>query len=495
MYFPTRDEFRSKAREGNLIPVYKEILGDLETPVAAFRKISHGKYAFLLESVESGENVGRHSFLGSEPFLVFQSKAHSATIERSGREPETIAIGPGEDPLTVLESLLGGYRWVPVAGLPPFSGGAVGYLGYDLVRFFEDLPDRTEDDLNLPDAMMVFTDTCLIFDHVRHKIQVLSNALVDGDPDAAYDRAVEKIERLIERLRAAQPDPPTASAATEEVTVTSHFPRPAYEAAVRRIKEYIVAGDAFQVVLSQRVSRPLRADPFDVYRALRSLNPSPYMYYLSYGSTKIIGSSPERLVSERDGEVITRPIAGTRRRGANPEEDERLIKDLLADEKELAEHIMLVDLGRNDIGRVCEYGTVEADQLMGIEKYSHYIHIVSNVRGRLRVGLDQFDVLRACFPAGTVSGAPKVRAMEIIEELEPTKRGPYAGVIGYFSFSGNMDTCITIRTIVVTDGIAHIQAGGGIVYDSVPEREYEEAAVIKPGPMLRAIEMPEAGLE
>jgi len=324
---------------------------------------------------------------------------------------------------------------------------------------------------------------------------VLSNALVEGDADAAYDRAVEKIDGLIERLRAGAPDPPAAPVAGEEITIASNFPQAPYEAAVGRIKDYIVAGDAFQVVLSQRVSRPLYADPFDVYRALRSVNPSPYMYYLSYGSTKIIGSSPERLVSERDGEVITRPIAGTRRRGGSPEEDERLIRDLLADEKELAEHIMLVDLGRNDVGRVCEYGTVEADQLMGIEKYSHYIHIVSNVRGRLRAGLDQFDVLRACFPAGTVSGAPKVRAMEIIEELEPTKRGPYAGVIGYFSFSGNMDTCITIRTIVVADGVAHVQAGGGIVYDSVPEREYEEAAVIKPGAMLRAIEIAEAGLE
>jgi anthranilate synthase component 1 len=495
VYFPTREEFRDKARDGNLIPVYKEILGDLETPVSAFRKISDGEYAFLLESVESGENVGRHSFLGSEPFLVFRSKGRQATIESVGREPRTVTIEAGEDPLSLLKSLLSQYRWVPVAGLPPFSGGAVGYLGYDLVRFFERLPDDTEDDLNLPDAMMVFTDTCLIFDHVRHKIQVLSNALVEGDPDAAYDHAVEKIDQLVDRLRAPMADPPAAAVASGQAAVTSNFPRPAYEAAVHRIKDYIVAGDAFQVVLSQRVSRELGADPFDVYRALRSLNPSPYMYYLSYGPTKIVGSSPERLVSERYGEVITRPIAGTRRRGSNADEDERLIKDLLADEKELAEHIMLVDLGRNDIGRVCEYGTVEADQLMDVEKYSHYIHIVSNVRGRLRAGLDQFDVLRACFPAGTVSGAPKVRAMEIIEELEPTKRGPYAGVIGYFSFSGNMDTCITIRTIVVSDGVAHIQAGGGVVADSTPEREYEEAAVIKAGALLRAIEMAEAGLE
>jgi anthranilate synthase component 1 len=498
VYYPTRDEFRDKSRDGNLIPVYKEILGDLETPVSAFRKISEGKYAFLLESVESGENVGRHSFLGSEPFLVFRSKGRQASIERVGREPEQVAIAPGEDPLSLLKSLLGEYRWVPVAGLPPFSGGAVGFLSYDLVRFFEELPDDTEDDLDLPDALMVFTDTCLIFDHLRHKIQVLSNALVEGDPDAAYDRAIAKIDHLVERLAAPAADPGAAVAAKPAgagPTVTSNFPRPAYEAAVARIKEYIEAGDALQVVLSQRVSRELRADPFDVYRALRSLNPSPYMYYLSYGPTKIIGSSPERLVSERDGEVITRPIAGTRRRGSSPEEDERLIKDLLADEKELAEHIMLVDLGRNDVGRVCEYATVEADQLMGIEKYSHYIHIVSNVRGTLRAGLDQFDVLRACFPAGTVSGAPKIRAMEIIEELEPTKRGPYAGVIGYFSFSGNMDTCITIRTIVVTDDTAHIQAGGGVVADSTPEREYEEAAVIKPGPLLRALEMAEGGLE
>ena len=494
MYYPSRTEFKEKARQGNLIPVWKEILLDTETPVSAFNKIGNTQYAFLLESVEGGENVGRHSFVGSEPFAVFSSKGDTVTVSRDGRQ-QTRRLDPGEDPLNALAALLGEYKFVPTEGLPRFCGGAVGFIGYDVVRFFERLPDRTVDDLNLPDCMLVLTDTCLIFDHAHHQGKVLSNALVNGDPDRAYDQAVRKIDALCARLAAPAPAVPPPSPRPKQTALSANLSREDYERIVRSAKEYISAGDVIQVVLSQRLTREVGAHPFDIYRALRALNPSPYMYYLTYGDMKIIGSSPERLVSMQDGEVITRPIAGSRPRGSTPEEDEALAAELLADEKERAEHIMLLDLGRNDLGRVCRYGTVEVDEQMVIEKYSHVQHIVSNVRGKLRADRDQFDVLRACFPAGTLSGAPKVRAMEIIEELEPTRRGPYGGVIGYFSFSGNMDTAITIRTIVCTNGTAHMQVGAGIVADSIPEREYDECVKLKCGALLRAIEMAEAGLE
>jgi anthranilate synthase component 1 len=387
------------------------------------------------------------------------------------------------------------YTFVPVEGLPKFCGGAVGFIGYDAVRFFEQLPEQTTDDLGLPDSMLVLTDTCVIFDHAFHRGKVLSNAIVDGDPDAAYDEAVRKIEALCARLAAPAPSVRTPSPQPRDTSLKTNLGRDEYKAIVERAKEYITAGDIIQVVLSQRLSREVGANTFDIYRALRSLNPSPYMYYLTYGDLRIVGSSPERLVSVEDTEVITRPIAGSRPRGKTPEEDEALAEELLGDEKERAEHLMLLDLGRNDIGRVCRYGTVRVDEQMVIEKYSHVQHIVSNVRGELRPDKDPFDVLRACFPAGTLSGAPKVRAMEIIEELEPTRRGPYGGIIGYFSFSGNMDTAITIRTIVCTDGTAHIQVGAGIVADSIPEREYDECVNLKGGALLRAIEMAEAGLE
>ena len=496
MYHPTRDEFRRKAQQGNLIPVYKEILGDLETPVSAFCKIGKSDYAFLLESLEGGEIVGRYSFLGSEPFLVVESKGQTVTMLRNGSQ-EKRQLKPGEDPLMVLKSLLAQHRWVSVEGLPRLSGGAVGYLGYDLVRFFEELPDDTEDDLGLPDLLFVFTDTLCVFDHAKHRIKLVSNALVGEDPDRAYDQAVSKIEALAAQLAAPIPFSVSSRSGRKAPAlgkITSNLTQAEFESAVAKGKEYIAAGDIIQVVLSQRLTRPVQAPHFDIYRAMRSLGPSPYMYYLSYGEMKIIGCSPERLVSEEDGLVVTRPIAGTRPRGADPAEDERLAQELLADEKERAEHIMLVDLGRNDIGRVCDYGSVEVDKLMEIGWYSHVMHIVSNVRGNLRPDRDQFDVLRACFPAGTVSGAPKIRAMEIIEELEPTKRGPYAGAIGYFSFSGNMDTAITIRTVVISDDTAYLQVGAGIVADSIPEREYQET-MNKGEALLRAIDMAEAGLE
>jgi len=494
MYSPSRGEFRERARRGDLIPVYRACLGDLETPVSAFLKLGSSDYAFLLESVEGGEQVGRYSFLGSQPYLVFQSKGRRLRIAGPQGE-ETRDLAPGSDPLTVLKDLLLRHRFVADPELPRFCGGAVGYLSYDLVRFFEELPDGTTDDLNLPDCMLVFTDTYLIFDHLRRKILVMANAYVSDDPDAAYDEAVAKIDGMVKRL--SRPIAHSLLEANAAVTAPparrSNMTPEQFMAAVERAKEYIAAGDAIQVVLSQRLQRPLLADPFDVYRALRSLNPSPYMYYLSYGDVKIIGSSPERLVSEEEGEVITRPIAGSRPRGATAEEDAALIADLLRDEKERAEHIMLVDLGRNDIGRVCVPGTVQVDTLMSVERYSHVSHMVSNVRGTLAPGRDQFDVLRACFPAGTVSGAPKIRAMEIIDELEPTRRGPYAGAIGYFSFSGNMDTAITIRTIVVKDNTAYVQVGAGIVADSVPEREYQET-MNKAMALLRALDTAEGDL-
>ena len=494
MYYPTKAEFKEKARKGNLIPVWKEVLLDTETPVSAFRKLGNTQYAFLLESVEGGEKVGRHSFLGSEPFAVFTSKGDTVTLMRNGRR-QTRTLVEGEDPLDALKALLSEYKFVPAEGLPKFCGGAVGFIGYDTVRFFEKLPDRTADDLALPDSMLVLTDTCLIFDHAFHRGKVVSNALVNGDPDAAYDEAVRKIDALCARLAAPAPVVPAPRPRPRDTTLRTNLSRDDYERIVTKAKEYISAGDIIQVVLSQRLTREVAANAFDIYRALRSLNPSPYLYYLTYGDLRIIGCSPERLVSVEDGEVITRPIAGSRPRGETPEEDEALAAELLADEKERAEHIMLLDLGRNDLGRVCRYGTVKVDEQMVIEKYSHVQHIVSNVRGRIRADKDQFDVLRACFPAGTLSGAPKVRAMEIIEELEPTRRGPYGGVIGYFSFSGNMDTAITIRTIVCTNGSAHMQVGAGIVADSVPSREYDECVKLKGGALLRAIEMAEAGLE
>ncbi|HUV04422.1 MAG TPA: anthranilate synthase component I [Armatimonadota bacterium] len=497
MYYPSKEEFVQRSQSGNLVPVYREILADMETPVSAYRKIARGKHSFLLESVEGGERLARYSFLGADPFLIFKSKGQDVQIIERGRA-DRVRLEDGRDPLHLLKDLLSRYTWVDDPDLPRFCGGAVGYIGYDTVRFFERLPDDTVDDLDVPDCFFVFTDTIVVFDHLKHRMKVVCAAEVGSDPWATYDLAVERIDEIVRRLRKTpllREEGPRHSGKPLAIAVpSSNMTLKGYEQAVVAAKEYIRAGDAIQVVLSQRLSAPLRAEPFDVYRALRSVNPSPYMYFLNYEDIKLIGSSPEILVTEDRGTVTTRPLAGTRPRGKTEEEDVALEKELLADEKERAEHIMLVDLGRNDIGRVCEYGTVDVDELMVIERYSHVMHIVSNVRGLLAKGKDQFDVLRAAFPAGTVSGAPKVRAMEIIEELEPTKRGTYAGAIGYFSFSGNMDTCINIRTILVKDGVAYMQAGAGIVADSVPTNEYHEC-MNKAGALLKAIEMAEAGLD
>ncbi len=492
-YTPDRQEFAQRAARGNLVAVYREILADMETPVSAFRKAARGSHSFLLESVEGGERIGRYSFLGSEPFCVIRTRGDRVRVLEDGEERK-FTLREGQDPLHVLKEHLGRYRWVGGEDLPAFCGGAVGYMGYDTVRHFESLPGTPADDAGLDDCVFLLTDSLLIFDHVRHRVKVLVNARVDGDPGQSYDRAVQRIEQLIERLR--QPLEPAVplEGSGAPLDVTSNVSPEQYMEAVRRCKEYIVAGDVIQVVLSQRQSVPVRSHPFDIYRALRSVNPSPYMYYLSLDGLHIAGSSPEILVRLEDGVVTTRPIAGTRPRGRSGEEDAALEQDLLSDEKEKAEHIMLVDLGRNDLGRVCEYGTVRVDDLMTIERYSHVMHIVSNVTGRLAPGKDAFDVLRATFPAGTVSGAPKIRAMEIIDELETTRRGPYAGALGYVSFSGDLDMAITIRTVLVKDGVATVQAGAGIVADSVESREHQEC-MNKARALVRALEIAEGGLE
>lgn len=492
-YYPNREEYVKRSQKGNMVPVYREVLADMETPVSAYRKIARGKNSFLLESVEGGERVARFSFLGTDPHLVFKSRGREVTITGRGRE-ERIETEEGKDPLHILKDLLAKYKWVDDPDLPRFSGGAVGYIGYDMIRFFEKLPDSTVNDLDIPESLFIFTDTLVIFDHVKHRMKVVCTPVISGDPDTSYDLAIYKIDEIIDRLRSTPLPAPSKKSDTAPQEPKSNVTRKEYMRMVERCKEYIRAGDIVQVVPSQRLSVKLEADPFDVYRTLRSVNPSPYMYYLNFEDMKLIGTSPEILVTEDRGLVTTRPIAGTRPRGKSEEEDSALEKELLADEKELAEHIMLVDLGRNDIGRVCKYGTVEVDQLMVIERYSHVMHIVSNVRGQLADGKDQFDVLRATFPAGTVSGAPKIRAMEIIDEVEPTRRGTYAGAIGYFSYSGNMDTCITIRTILVKDGMAYVQAGGGVVADSVPENEHQES-LNKAGASIKAIALAHEGLD
>jgi anthranilate synthase component 1 len=500
MYVPDLKEFKRRAEQGNLIPVYREIVADLETPVSAFIKLqSQGKgNAFLLESVAGGENIARYSYLAVDPYRVFTSRGRAVTIIEGGRESVSV-LPPGEDPLHALERLMEEYTFVPIPGWERFCGGAVGYIGYDMVRFFEKLPDENPDDLGLPECALMFARTIVIFDHVMHRVRVLSNAHVTDDAEFAYGEACARIDETIRALQKPLPDvkrfsmTPGALPKREAAEYPSTMTRDEHRDAVLKAKEYIVNGDIIQVVLSHRMSAYVNAEPLDVYRALRAINPSPYMFYLSFGDVKLIGASPEILVTEDKGEVVTRPIAGTRRRGATEELDQALERELLADQKERAEHIMLVDLHRNDIGRVCEPGSVVCDELMVVERYSHVMHIVSNVRGRLRPDKDQFDLLRATFPAGTLSGAPKIRAMEIIDELEPLRRGPYGGAIGYFGFGGSMDTCITLRTIVMRGHMAYVQAGGGIVADSDPATEYDET-LAKAGALLDAIQLAEKGM-
>jgi anthranilate synthase component 1 len=474
MYYPTLEEVRQLKKYGNLVPVCRDIQADLETPVSAYLKIARGNYSFLLESVEGGERLARYSFIGTEPSLVL----------RTGNDNPV-------DPLNLVEKEFAQLRPVSIAGLPRFHGGMVGYLSYEVARYFEKLPCPDQDPQGLPESVLMLADTLLVFDHITHKIKVVSHTHLDGDVDKAYREATRKIDDLVNRLEQPIQSKSPKNAPLNRSEVSSNFSPARFEAIVSQAKEYIYAGDIIQAVLSQRLSRPTNASPFAIYRALRSVNPSPYMYYLHLGDFYIVGASPELLVRVEDDRVSNHPIAGTRRRGKDATEDLALEEELKHDKKECAEHIMLVDLGRNDIGRISEPGTVEITQLMDLERYSHVMHLVSHVQGKLRTGLSQFDALRSCFPAGTVSGAPKIRAMQIIAELEREKRGPYAGAVGYFDFSGNLDTAIAIRTVIIKDNTAYIQAGAGIVADSIPEREYQES-LNKAQALLTAIDQAEA---
>ncbi len=492
MYRPTLEEFKRLAGQGNLVPVYRELPADLETPVSVYIKLRDSGPSFLLESVEKGEQLGRYSFIGVQPPMTLLCKRDQVRLLSGGgalleEKRET-------DPFTELEEVLARRHPVPLPGLPRFTGGAVGYWGYDTVRFIERLPETAVDDRpELPDAAFLLADNLVIFDHVRHRLLVLANARLEGDLTAAYAEAVARIEGVIGRLHRPLRIPPLKNVASD-ARWESNFTQDAYEAIVRRAKEYIAAGDIFQVVLSQRLRRRTQADPLTIYRALRMLNPSPYMFLLELpDNLRLIGSSPEMHVRLEGRKAYLHPIAGTRWRGETPEEDDRLAEELLADPKERAEHVMLVDLGRNDLGRVCEYGTVKVPTMMVVERYSHVMHIVSDVQGVVREGMNAFDLLKATFPAGTVSGAPKVRAMEIIEELEGIRRGPYAGAVGYVGYDGNMDTCIAIRTIVMQGDICDIQAGGGIVADSDPTYEYNET-MNKARALALAVEQAERGL-
>ncbi|MCR4310524.1 MAG: anthranilate synthase component I [Deltaproteobacteria bacterium] len=474
MIVPDKEQFLRQAEEGTLIPVFREFYADLETPVSAYLKIS-ARFPtdhFLLESVEGGEKWARYSFIGFDPHLRFRADAKGITVRQGG---ETRNVPVAGDPLDALAAILKEIRYRPAPGLPRLSGGAVGYIGYDYVRYLEKVGgDRPLTDA--PDAMFLFPSRLLIFDNVRHTILIVAHGSVHAgeDPDAVYARALEAIEEVRGILRVPLEGSEVPDGDDGGDPPAFEMPRGAFLDAVRKAKEHIRNGDIIQAVLSNRATVRTRRTPAEVYRVLRALNPSPYMYLLRMGDLSVVGSSPEILVRLEGDEIQLRPIAGTRPRGATPSEDRRLEAELLSDPKELAEHVMLVDLGRNDVGRVAAWGSVKADELMGIERYSHVMHIVSNVVGKLREGLTAFDVLRAAFPAGTVSGAPKVRAMQIISELEPFRRGIYAGAVGYFDLQGSMDFCIAIRTIVMSGGEAMIQAGAGIVADSDPAREWDE---------------------
>jgi anthranilate synthase component 1 len=487
---PGKEEFLRLARRYNVIPVFRELTADTETPISLFKKVAQGPESFLLESVEGGERWGRYSFIGHRSRLVIRVQGDDIELRR-GNDECTQFKG---QPFAYIKKLMEDFRAAAVTGLPRFFGGLVGYLSYDMVRFFEYLPDPKPDDVGMPDAVLTMPEHVTIYDNLTQTIKVVVNCYVpdhDNHTDA-YDQAVEQIEETEKLLRVSMPSQPRPRGPQQAVTMTSNMDRKRFENIVRRAKEYIEQGEAIQVVLSQRFHTDLHVEPFEIYRALRRVNPSPYMYYLQINDEIVIGASPEVLVRLENGRVTLRPIAGTRPRGKDAEEDRRLEEELRADPKERAEHVMLVDLGRNDVGRVAAVGTVEVKDLMVVERYSHVMHLVSHVEGDLAPGLDMFDVLRASFPAGTVSGAPKVRAMEIIDELEPTRRGLYAGAVGYFGFSGNMDFCITIRTLLVRGGRVYLQVGAGIVADSDPAREYEET-VNKGKALVKALEMANSG--
>ncbi len=485
---PGTREFDRRAREGNLVPVSCEVVADLDTPISAYLRLRDLPQPFLLESVEGGEKVARYSFLGAQPRLTLRAFPTHVEVVEGGATRRS-----GQDPLEAARAILQQYRPAADPSLPRFYGGLVGWFGYDLVRTIEHLPNRPPDDRGLPLCSLQLADAVMIFDHLRHRIRIVANAFVEEGAERAYRGAQRRIEEWLDRLRRPLPEP-AESGPPSRLAVRSNMTREQYLAAVRRCKEYIFAGDAFQIVLSQRFAGDVGAlDPFAVYRALRMINPSPFMFFLEGGEAALVGASPELLVRLEGDLVEMRPIAGTRRRGLTEDEDRQLAEEMLADEKERAEHVMLVDLTRNDIGRIARYGTVRVSELMAVERYSHVMHIVSSVQGRLAPGRDALDVLRAVFPHGTVSGAPKVRAMEILDELEPTARGPYAGAVGYVGFGGALDTCIGIRTLVIMHGTAYAQAGGGIVADSDPSAEYDET-INKAKVLIRAIEAAGRGL-
>ena len=500
-YRPTFEEFEELAHGASVVPVYRQLIGDMLTPVSAFCKIQEGDWAFLFESVVGGERLGRYSFLGSGPFLRFQAYGRRLSITSQapdGNGAASVEEIEHPDPLRLLEERLAAFRAPHIPGLPRFCGGAVGYAGYDTVRYVERLPNPPPDDRQLPDLCFAFYDRMVIFDHINKTIAAVAHAHVE--PTAlrrCYDAACQRVDRLVERLQQGVADLQlTDIAPVGEVSLPyrSNFEPAAFEAAVESCKEYIKAGDIFQVVLSQRLQTETKARAFDIYRTLRVVNPSPFLFYLKSGPLCLIGSSPEIMARVEGDKLTIRPLAGTRRRGQTEEEDVRLAAELLADPKERAEHIMLVDLGRNDVGRVAVYGSVELSDVMTVERYSHVMHLCSTVTGRLQPGKTAFDALRSCLPAGTLSGeAPKVRAMEIIDELEPHRRGPYGGAVGYADFSGNMDTCIALRTLVLKGQTAYLQAGAGIVADSVPASEREET-LNKARGLLRALEMAEKQL-
>jgi anthranilate synthase component 1 len=490
MLTPSVSDFDALAARGyNLVPVCREIAADLETPVSAFLKVARGDYSFLLESVRGGEKWGRYTFLGSEPALVVRARAHRVDLIRPGRAIETREV---DNAFEALRQEVQRFRAPEIPGLPRFFGGAVGFLAYDIVRCFEPrIPATVEDDLNVPDLYMMFTDTVLVFDNVRQSLKIIINVPLEDFPStrAAYQSAQVKIDATIARLRQAAVAPCLDAPALDgrgELNITSNQTREGYMGMVDAAKEYIAAGDIIQVVPSQRFEAPLNVHPFNLYRSLRTINPSPYMFYVRLGEMTLVGASPETMVRVEGREITLRPIAGTRPRGLNEAEDLALERELLADPKEIAEHVMLVDLGRNDVGRVATIGSVKVTELMTVERYSHVMHIVSNVVGELQEGYDAFDAFRATFPQGTVSGAPKIRAMEIIDELETVRRGVYAGAVGYFSYTGNTDTAIALRTLVVKNDRVYIQAGGGVVADSDPGAEFEES-VNKARAMIRAL--------
>ncbi|QGJ69295.1 Anthranilate synthase component I [Planctomycetales bacterium 10988] len=493
-HFPDLTVFEQLAGNVDFVPVYRRMTSDCLTPVSAFHRLDQGDWACLFESVIGGEKVGRYSFLTSQPFLQIEARADEVRITDQG---ET-TVYTSEDPLADLQKKIEQYRTAHLEELPPFCGGAIGYAGYDTVRYTEHLPNAPEDDRDLPDLCFAFFDRMVIFDHVQKTIYVIAMAHLRGETDLenARQEAVEKVDQLVDELQRLDRELPLEDIPAEHlvqpppVSYESNFKKEEFEAAVEACQEYIRAGDIFQVVLSQRLMTEVNVSSFEIYRTLRVVNPSPFMFYLRMPSATLVGSSPEIMVRVVDGVVTVRPLAGTRKRGKTELEDRQLAEELLADPKERAEHVMLVDLGRNDVGRVSQFGSVEISDMMVIERYSHVMHITSNVNGKLRPETTAFDALRACLPAGTVSGAPKVRAMQIIDELEPHRRGPYAGAVGYFDFSGNMDTCIALRTMVVQGNKAYVQAGAGIVADSVPSSEYQETLNKAQG-LLKAIALTE----